>query len=555
MKILKKLLIVGFFSLFILPNVFAISYVSSTTNNNIDLYLQNHSNNDVNDFKDMILNDFEFPDNEYVDDNYIIFTNPLNYNSRNLRLYYLSSSYYQNIAYNYNYGSPAVYFRNAGTGENFNYCYRDYYLNSSGEVSSKDSWICFATNTFAGLNPDTYIFSTNYPYFEYTSPSWDTSSFSVNEITTYNWHDNIPVNFKNGGIYNIDVTDYFGDNEPTYNATQTLLDNGNVKLNFTFENYVEGYGFTIENGISNEEYGIVNPYDSIYPNIIPFGNEYSIELSYDTYIYVTLAQYTQISGTNLYDKEVLYTDVIDINNVVFENINDPYFSIVWQNKNYLIGKYKNTQSNYTCWYRYSTDNIDTQVNCNENLDINYNINGYIKVYIKKGNNIIYERNINLLGGNITEKPYIVYEIQKQDFYSIVKWNVENENYDINLTYRYSTDGGNNFTSWTLSDGTEKQILVFDNTNVIIEIANRLQNEIYDSKSITVINDINNIKSTNNTTNNIINKFKNIFNVNGKILQNVNTYWNSIKLTNLYLLIFIPFITSIICCIIYLIRRK
>lgn len=151
-------------------------------------------------------------------------------------------------------------------------------------------------------------------------------------------------------------------------------------------------------------------------------------------------------------------------------------------------------------------------------------------------------------------PYIVYNTTKQDFYSVVNWHIENENYDSNMKYRFSINNGDNWSSWE-SVNNIRPINVFDNATILIEIADNQTTTIYDTKAINVINSLNEIKTFNSSTNNFLNKFKNLFSVNGKILENVNNYWNIIKTSKIYLLIFIPFITMIISGIIYMIRRK
>lgn len=343
--------------------------------------------------------------------------------------------------------------------------------------------------------------------------------------------------------------------EPTYEYEETILESGNVRLDFTFSNYNSNgsYGFEIENGLSNEEYGIENTFSSIFPKIIPFGNSYSIEVPFDTILYVTLAKYEQVEGTSLYSREEIYTNMIDINNVVFENPQEPYFTIYQQTGHIIEGAFVNTKANDTCWYRYSTSQNEDFVPCNEILGLNFHDNGYAEVIIKRNNNTIYSRKLNYIGGGVND-PYIVYEINKMDFYSVINWHIQNE--ISNTTYRYSIDNGENFTNWeNYNSNNNTSINVFDNSTIIIEIANSNQGTIYDSKAIVVVNDIQNIKNINNTTTNFINKFKSIFNINGNILNNVNNIWGGLKTSKLYLIIFIPFITSVICAIIYLIRRK
>ena len=76
-----------------------------------------------------------------------------------------------------------------------------------------------------------------------------------------------PINFvldlKNGNILNrnniiIESSDNFLTEpiEPTYTYTSNVLENGNVELTFTFEDYDDSnspYAFTIENEVSGEK--------------------------------------------------------------------------------------------------------------------------------------------------------------------------------------------------------------------------------------------------------------------------------------------------------------
>lgn len=347
--------------------------------------------------------------------------------------------------------------------------------------------------------------------------------------------------------------------QPSYKYSSTILDNGNVKLDFTFNNYNDSssiYGFTITNEVSGEEYGIENPFSSIFPNIIPFGSSYSIEVPYDTYIYITLAKYEKYENSELYYRTELYTDTIDINNVVFSNPQDTYFQLLYSSQNNLTGIFKNTSNDSTCYFVRSNNlDVETEVSCSEQVSVDVNFNGYVKFYVKQKDNIIYSRNINVLGNSNSFLPFIIYSVDKQDFYSVITWSVANQNFDSNMKFRYSLDNGNTFTPWVLIDSsTNFNINIFENSIVIIEISNNDNSTIYDSKSISVVVDISTIKDFNNTTNNFINKFISIFSVNSNILKNVNIFWNSIKTSKLYLVIFIPFLGALICGIIYLIRR-
>lgn len=350
--------------------------------------------------------------------------------------------------------------------------------------------------------------------------------------------------------------------EPSYSYTSKVLENGNVELTFTFENYDSGssYGFTIENEVSGEEYGVVNPFSTIFPNIIPFGDSYSITIPYDTYIYITLAKYNKIEDSTLYFREEIFTDVIDINNIVFSNPSNPYFSIDYQSKNYIQGRFNNTKKGDSCFVKFSNNSDSRLVSCSESFTINYDFNGFLTFYVKRNNDTIYNRNINILGNDSPDYPYISYNVQKQDFYSVVTFNVINDNYDINMSYRYSLDNGVTWTDYQLIDKEpfSYSINVFSNSNVIFEIANvRSPNNIivYDSKSVYVVLDISTASGLNSSTDNFIDKFISLISINNNLVNYINLLWNNLKNSKLFLIIMIPFISSLICAIIYLIRRK
>lgn len=350
--------------------------------------------------------------------------------------------------------------------------------------------------------------------------------------------------------------------EPSYSYVSNVLDNGNVELTFTFENYNSdsSYGFTIENELSGEEYGVENPFSSIFPKIVPFGNSYSITIPYDTYLYVTLAKYNKVEDSTLYSREEIFTDVIDVNNIVFSNPSNPYFSIDYQSKKFIQGRFNNTKNNDTCFVKFSNNLSSQQVSCSESFTINFDFNGYLSFYVKRKNDIIYNRNINVLGNDSVDYPYIIYNVEKQDFYSIVTFNVINSNYDINMSYRYSLDNGVTWSDYQLieKEPFSYSINVFSNSNVIFEIANvRSPNNIivYDSKSVYVVLDISTASGLNSSTDNIIDKFISLISLNDNLINYINLLWNNIKNSKLFLVIMLPFISSIICAIIYLIRRK
>lgn len=558
MKKLVKFLL-PLISLLFVVNVNASYTINTKSFTVVDNYLSYNSGKTTEDFRDLVLSKLSKHQSLDNYENYIVYIG-LGTDGKTVVPRILLANKI-NFCMNDSNSIPYICFQNGyimsnGTNLVFNSNFSDIIISSN--FSWTDTSISESGSGWIPLyNPVGSIFlASNLSYIQYTTPTWTRADvLFTNSMgsTTYRFGDYIPINKFN---YNLNVSNYFGaPPEPTYSYEETILENGNVKLDFTFSDYTtsNSYAFEIENGITNEEYGITNTYSDIFPNQIPFGSNYSIELPFDTYLYITLSKYEQVENTSLYYREELYTHIIDINNIVFENKQDPYFVIYRQNKNFIEGSFANTTSQNTCWYRYSTSQNEDFVPCDELLGLSFYDNGYVEIIIKKGSQIVYSRKINYLGSNQNE-PYIKYEVVKQDFYSIVNWSTEN--YVNNLTFRYSVDNGINFTTWSIYNNNQNYYInVFDNSTIIVEIANIDQTTIYDSKAIIVVNDINTIKNINNTTTNFIDKFKSLFSINGNILNNVSNFYDNIKLSKVYLLIFIPFLTSLIAGIIYLIRRK
>lgn len=440
----------------------------------------------------------------------------------------------------------------------------------SSSSSSSGTYFNFTTSQ-SDMRLNRWIYKTNQEKFEYLEPpnlgpgynfTLDFSpinSFSIDNQKTFYLNEEISSNDLIGNFYPSENQII----EPSYSYTSKVLDNGNVELTFSFENYNSTnspYGFTIENEVSGEEYGEENHFSSIFPKLIPYGDSYSITIPYDTYLYITLAKYNKIEDSSLYFREEIFTDVIDINNIVFSNPSNPYFSIDYQSKNFIQGRFNNTKNNDTCFVKFSNNSSSQQVSCSESFTTNFDFNGFLTFYVKRNNDIIYTRNINILGNKSTDYPYITYNVQKQDFYSVVTFNVINDNYDINMSYRYSLDNGVTWTDYQLIDKEpfSYSINIFSNSNVIFEIANvRSPNNIivYDSKSVYVVLDISTASGLNSSTDNIIDKFISLISLNDNLINYINLLWNNIKNSKLFLVIMIPFISSIICAIIYLIRRK
>ena len=137
-------------------------------------------------------------------------------------------------------------------------------------------------------------------------------------------------------------------------------------------------------------------------------------------MYITLAKYNKVDNSNLYTREEIFTDVIDINNIVFANPSSPYYSIDYQSQTFIQGQFNNTQKGDTCFVKFSNDLTTRQVSCSNSFSVDFDFNGYLTFYVKRKNNIIFILgNVNVLGNAITNYPYLTYNIQKQDFYSVL----------------------------------------------------------------------------------------------------------------------------------------
>lgn len=408
-----------------------------------------------------------------------------------------------------------------------------------------------------------YLDNSSWPIIDKNSKYYNSFNLVINNETFgVSSNPNLPFYMFNTTTFN----EWLGisyNKEPTYTYTSNVLENGNVELTFTFKDYDDSdspYAFTIENEVSGEEYGEENPFSSIFPKVIPYGNSYTITIPYDTYLYITLAKYNQLENSSLYSREEIFTDVIDINNIVFANPSTPYYSIDYQSQTFIQGKFHNTQKKDTCYVKFSNDLTTRQVSCTNSFSVDFDFNGYLTFYVKRKNEIIYTRNVNVLGNATTDYPYLTYNIQKQDFYSVITFNVVNDNYDINMSYRYSLDNGTTWTEYQLIDKNPPtyNINIFSNSNVIFEIVDSRDLDnivVYDSKSVYVVIDISTASGLNTSTDNIIDKFISLISLNDNLINYINLSWNSIKNSKLFLPIMIPFISSIICAIIYLIRRK
>ena len=404
MNILKKLLFLFLLvSVFYIPNTFA----ASTTNldasrwNGVVNYFKNNYPNFNKEKMIEICNSYtsSYASNVYYTCSFTLRENTssegFSYNSSRWLPQFTINTYSTDRIFNAQYSGAYFYgnYNDNNTRLNsYSYYYRPngtYYSSTNNNVSY--DW--FNSNKFGsgGWLTFSVIVDSNFTnkYYNFVSGN----NFMVNGKLVGPDYNNgvVPFDYLTNAAFG-DLFPY--SEEPTYSYTSRVLENGNVELTFTFEDYDNAntsYAFTIENEVSGEEYGEENPFSSIFPKVIPYGNSYTITIPYDTYLYITLAKYNQIENSTLYSREEIFTDVIDINNIVFSNPSTPYYSIDYQSKTFIQGRFNNTQNSDTCYVKFSDDLSTRQVSCTNVFSVDYDFNGYLTFYVKRSNNIIYTR--------------------------------------------------------------------------------------------------------------------------------------------------------------------
>ena len=346
------------------------------------------------------------PSSEYISDNYIMAIDNSVQSSTYTRLYYLSSTYYQNIAYNYNYGNKALYFRNNNQGS-FNYCYSDLYFNNSGNINRQDNWYCFTASSWLGImgsNFQWYIISTNYPYFTYTRPTWDIDSFSIDNGNEYVFQSSqIPINFLNGTRYNINVTDYYASPIPIIYVPQVeTLQNKSI-VTFTLDNY------TLDS--NNEGYfiRIVNNTEGTTENISPLYNSTAQTITKEYF------ENTNVSF-QIFDREDNIIQEYQVNVLINYEENTDYSISIREVDNsrkriyydYII---KNSTENVYCFYSINNGNFIQNSNCldpNTTYTLNLTNNGNVTWEIRDENsNVLYKYSQNFIFD--ISSPYITFK--------------------------------------------------------------------------------------------------------------------------------------------------
>lgn len=557
MKIFSNKLYFFFFSLLFCFTVF-IGNVKALTNftthnlRGIDLYLQNK---DLRSFRREVLDNFIFPEEEYQKEKYIISISMVNPNATNLKIYYVSSDFEQNIAYNDNYGTKALYFRNANQG-NFSLCYNFINIDASGNITSvtQYNWQCQETNTwygFWGNSWNDYIIATNYDYFKYDSPTWYSDSFSIDNGPEYTFkQDNIPINFTNGNKYNFEVNDYFLDPIPTIQPPYNTYHNGYTETtflidNYTYESTVKGYGVQIINNSNGNSIFIppkVGEISQIYTITSYENTNYTIQV-YDRE-YNIIEEYSINANINYSDTNF---------NVEITNVDNNTKEVFYK---YIISD--NTQ-NYTCYHSINNNEFIQDLDCTDTSTVYYNLtmpnNGNLAFKIEDNDgNIVYEYNQNFVFS--VSDTYISFQDNFENNY--LNLNVLINRYQINDIVEYSINNSS-FIQANLEDySTTQNIKNFYvnnlNNNDILIVRVKRNNQIITYATYKANYLKNNTSSSSEfNLNNFFDKL-NINNINlnlrNYITQIGNIFINS-KLGNLIIL---EFFIMVVCWVLKTIRK-
>jgi len=505
MKLLKKFLLIGLcsFCFYVSANA-AININTRDTWDVIDNYLEYNPGKTVDDFIELIINTIPKP--EFYADNYIMF---IEYNdSSSFYLGWLSS-----VEFNLALNNTVMYIRDGNIKDSrksnyswafeFNEDYSSLEYNQNS-LSTHPAYFNFYSIS-DGSNPiNAFIISSNLTEIKYTAPTWTKSDFTINNGLNYSYDTYIPLNSLNTN-YAFVVQDFYNKSEiiyeePTYSYLVEPSKNGKYKVNFKFENYDDentNYRFSIVNKISNESFGEENSYKNVcfydiedLYNTIPFGNEYSIEVDNSTFLELKLYQYNQID--ECYEEIEVKNEFIDvnmINNSYFET--EPNFVVDKIEYNTVKGHFENLgsldNSLNACYYSFS-NNLDEryEFDCQKDVDIKFEHNGYISVSLARGNMVLYNRKINVNGGSI-DKPKILYDIENNVGYSNIVWSINNQNYSDNISYRYSLNNAISYIDWSSITDTDFKgtIKVTQSNNIILEIKDNETNEIFDSVIIPI----------------------------------------------------------------------
>ena len=557
MKIFSNKLYFFFFSLLFCFTLF-IGNVKALTNFNthnlrgIDLYLQNK---DLRSFRRKVLDNFIFPGEEYQKEKYIILIGTSIPNARDLDIYYMSSDFEQNIAYAYNYGSSALYFRNSNQG-NFTFCSNFINIDTNGNITgvTQNNWSCQEANSWAniwGPSYNYYVIATNYQYFKYDVPTWDTDSFSIDNGEEYSFRQsNIPVNFSNGNKYNFEVDDYFSSPIPTIQSPYNTYHNGYTETTFIVDNY------TLKSVSSGYNVEIINNTNGNTQFIAPLPD--------NPYQEITLTSYENTNYTiQIHDREYNIIQEYSINANI--NYSDTNFNVeitnVDNNTKEVFYKYiiSDSTQNYTCYHSINNNEFIQDLDCTDTSTVYYNLtmpnNGNLAFKIEDSNgNIVYEYNQNFVFS--VSETYISFQDNFENNY--LNLNVLINRYQSNDIVEYSINNSSFIQANLLDYSTTQNIKNFYvnnlNNNDILIVRVKRNNEIITYATYKANYLKNNTSSDNNfNLNNFFDKL-NINNINlnlrNYITQIGNIFINS-KLGNLIIL---EFFIMVVCWVLKTIRK-
>lgn len=557
MKIFSNKLYFFFFSLLFcftlfIGNVKALTNFTTHNLSGIDLYLQNK---DLRSFRKEILDNFIFPEEKYQKEKYIILIGNTNPNNRNLSIYYLSSDFEQNIAYNYNYGTIALYFRNSNQGK-FIDCYNGITIDTSGNITgvTQNTWNCQEINSFVNIwapNFNYYVIATNYEHFKYDLPTWDRDNFSIDNGEDYIFQQsNIPINFSNGNKYNFEVDDYFSSPIPTIQPPYNIYKNGYTETTFLINNYtlksnVKGYYIRIINNTNGNIEGIAPDYENPDREI-------------------TLTSYENTNYTiQIYDREYNIIQEYSIN----ANINyfDTNFNVeitsVDNNTKEVFYKYiiSDSTQNYTCYHSINNNEFIQDLDCTDTSTVYYNLtmpnNGNLAFKIEDNDgNIVYEYNQNFVFS--VSETYISFQDNFENNY--LNLNVLINRYQTSDIVEYSINNSS-FIQANLEDySTTQNIKNFYvnnlNNNDILIVRVKRNNEIITYATYKANYLKNNTSSSNDfNLNNFFDKL-NINNINSNLRNYITQIGNIFINSKLGNLIILEFFIMVVCWVLKTIRK-
>lgn len=549
MKIFSNKLYFFFFSLLFCLSIF-IANVKAATNFTtkqfplVNSYMQT-TGGTIGDFRNFVLQNTYNVTNDLEYENYIVLLEYSN-NNRNITLYYLNAEEF-NIAKN----SSALYFRDKGL--NSKYGFITYQFNSDYTSITQINTITWSNNFrffyFTSGNVIEYmVLSSNLNEIQYTNPTWDRDSFSIDNYEVV-FNNNMSLAALNQN-YNLPVIDYFSNPIPTIQPPYNIYKNGYTETTFLINNYTEksnvnGYFIRIINNNNGNVQGIAPDYSNPDREITLTSYEntnYTIQI-YDRE-YNIIQEYSINANINYSDTNF---------NVEITNIDNSTKEVFYK---YIISD--NTQ-NYTCYHSINNNEFIQDLDCTDTSTVYYNLtmpnNGNLAFKIEdENNNIVYEYNQNFVFS--VSDTYISFQDNFENNY--LNLNVLINRYQINDIVEYSINNSS-FIQANLEDySTTQNIKNFYvnnlNNNDILVVRVKRNNEIVTYATYKANYLKNNTSSSSDfNLNNFFDKL-NINNINlnlrNYITQIGNIFINS-KLGNLIIL---EFFIMVVCWVLKTIRK-